>query len=173
MPCYANGTFRIDAAAMVKFTAYTSSYTLPYMAQRGGRRGGAAQSCQFPEGEKYLHSTTLPSFDASSPWTRGISRESCGSCAVKLPIRWNLPVGHAIRIGSGTRRSAPRRRAARSRHPLPTRRGSATAARHDVKGSRLQALGTDATAAAHKQGAAWPSSSRIRCGPSSRRRSIG
>ena len=43
MPCYANSTFRIDAVATVKLTAYASSYTLPYIAAAARRKAANFQ----------------------------------------------------------------------------------------------------------------------------------
>ena len=72
---------------------------------------------------------------SSDAWdTRRRRAKSCGSVPANCLISWNLPVEQAIRIGSGTRRSASRRIAARSQHTLPNRRSRATAARHDGKG---------------------------------------
>ena len=164
----AHSTFRIDALATVKFTAYTSSYTLL-------RRRGAAQSCQFPEGGKCRHSPTFPSVDASFSGTRGTRVDGApdrAGRAQQLHGR-NCLLGQQYESGAapdGPHRvaelpdpSTPCRTDAVVRHGAPRRQGLA--------GS--EALGTDATAAPDKQGAAWPSSSRIKCGPSSRRRSIG
>ena len=58
MPCYANSTFRIDAAVTVKFTAYTSSYTL--LRRRGAARRKAANF------QRVKNAVIRPRFQAST-----------------------------------------------------------------------------------------------------------
>ena len=134
--------------------------------------GGAAQSCQFPEGANipsFVHAPKGRCELSSDAWDKPRRRSpSCGSCARHKTGTCLLgqqyesgaaPDGRHL-VAELPDPSTPCRTDAAVRHGAPRRQGLA--------GSK--ALGTDATAAAHKQGAAWPSSSRIKSGPSSRRR---
>jgi len=62
MPCYANSTFRIDAAETVKFTAYTSSYTL--LRRRGAARRKAANFQR--RHQRVKNAVIRPRFQAST-----------------------------------------------------------------------------------------------------------
>ena len=126
----AHSTFRIDAVATVKLT---DIYKLVYPAIYCCAARHKAANFQRVK-NAVIRPRAKRRYELSSDaWDEPRRRST--SCGSRPAIAWQkLPVEPAIRIGSGTRRSAPRRRAARSRHTLPNRRDGATAARHDGKG---------------------------------------
>ena len=150
MPCYANSTFRIDAVATVKLTAYASSYTLPYIAAAARRKAANFQ--------RVKNAVIRPRFQASTRAFLGrvgrastalqIVRVAPSNCMAGIIACWasKYESGAAPdgphRVAELPEPSTPCRTDAVVRHGAPRRQGLA--------GS--EALGTDATAAAHEQG---------------------